>query len=53
MKNKLVTLFVLLASIGLLQADCKNCNTCCNSKPKKVQEVKVVEKKVQPWLLWL
>ncbi|OGB96977.1 hypothetical protein A3F06_01335 [candidate division TM6 bacterium RIFCSPHIGHO2_12_FULL_36_22] len=37
MKGKLVTLFVLLGSIGLLQADCRSCNTCCGGKKVKAE----------------
>ena len=38
MKGKLVTLFVLLGTVGLLQAGCSTCNTCCDSKPAQVKE---------------
>ncbi|HJM69088.1 MAG TPA: hypothetical protein QGF02_04025 [Candidatus Babeliales bacterium] len=38
MKGKLVTLFVLLGSIGLLQAACRNCNTCKDGEKVKVEQ---------------
>ena len=40
MKGKLVTLFVLLGSVGLLQAgSCSTCTSCCgDSKPAKIMK---------------